>query len=154
MRERVQPREVRVEDEEYYGSDFDEKDNRDSIVGNRRYERRFREARNREDNNLDSIKMKIPSFQGKNNAKAYFEWDKKVFDCHTYSELKKVKLVAIEFFNYAIIWWDQLVLNRKRNRECSIKTWEEMKTLIRGWFVPSHYYNELYQKLQSLTQGN
>ncbi|KAL6327278.1 hypothetical protein AAG906_017835 [Vitis piasezkii] len=80
---------VRVEDEEYYGSDFDEKDNRDSIVGNRRYDRRFREARNREDNNLDSIKMKIPSFQGKNNAKAYFEWDKKVFDCHTYSELKK-----------------------------------------------------------------
>ena len=36
MRERVQPSEVRVEDEEYYGSDFDEKDNRDSIVGNRR----------------------------------------------------------------------------------------------------------------------
>ena len=120
MRERVQPSEVRVEDEEYYGSDFDEKDNRDSIVGNRRYDRRFREARNREDNNLDSIKMKIPSFQGKNNAKAYFEWDKKVFDCHTYSELKKVKLVAIEFSNYVIIWWDQLVLNRKRNRECSI----------------------------------
>ena len=29
-----------------------------------------------------------------------------------------------------------------------------MKTLIRGWFGPSHYYNELYQKLQSLTQGN
>ena len=98
--------------------------------------------------------MKIPSFQSKNNAKAYFEWDKKVFDCHTYSELKKVKLVAIEFSNYVIIWWDQLVLNRKRNRECSIKMWEEMKTLIRGWFVPSHYYNELYQKLQSLTQGN
>ena len=24
----------------------------------------------------------------------------------------------------------------------------------RRWFVPSHYYHELYQKLQSLTQGN
>ena len=69
-----------------------------------------------------SIKMKIPSFQGKNDPVAYLEWEKKielVFDCHNYSKLKKVKLVAIEFSNYVIIWWDQLVL---RNRERPIKT--------------------------------
>ena len=72
-RERVQPREVRVEDEEYYGGGFDEEDDRDSIVSNRRYDGRFREARNREYNNLGSIKMKIPSFQDKNNPKAYLE---------------------------------------------------------------------------------
>ena len=29
-----------------------------------------------------------------------------------------------------------------------------MKTVMRRWFVPSHYYWELYQKLQSLTQSN
>ena len=28
------------------------------------------------------------------------------FDCHNYSELKKVKLVAIELSNHVIIWWD------------------------------------------------
>ncbi|RVW87094.1 hypothetical protein CK203_048336 [Vitis vinifera] len=27
-----------------------------------------------------------------------------------------------------------------------------MKTVMRKWFVPSHYYHELYQKLQSLRQ--
>ncbi|KAA8529750.1 hypothetical protein F0562_034150 [Nyssa sinensis] len=32
-RERVQPREVRVEDEEPYGAGFDEEDDRDSVVG-------------------------------------------------------------------------------------------------------------------------
>ena len=57
--------------------------------------------------------MKIPSFQGKHDPEAYLEWEKKVelvFDCHNYSRMKKVNLAAIEFFDYAIIWWDQLVL--------------------------------------------
>ena len=61
------------------------------------------------DGDLDTIKLKIPSFQGKNNLEAYLEWEKKVdwiFDCHSYSEQKKVKLVIIEFMEYALIWWD------------------------------------------------
>jgi hypothetical protein len=45
------------------------------------------------------------------------------------------------------------VMNRMRNHERPIETWEEMKAIMRRWFVPSHYYKELYQKLQSLTQG-
>jgi hypothetical protein len=56
----VPPRE---EDEERYGSGFDEEEDRESIVNNRRPGRRFGEARNREDNNLGGIKIKIPSFQ-------------------------------------------------------------------------------------------
>jgi hypothetical protein len=50
------------------------------------------------DGDLDAIKLKIPSFQGKNNPEAYLEWEKKVvwiFYCHNYSEAKKVKLVVI-----------------------------------------------------------
>ena len=46
------------------------------------------------------------------------------------------------------------MLSRKRIREHRIETWEEMKTVMRRRFVPNHYYHELYQKLQSLTQGN
>ena len=53
--------------------------------------------------------MKIPSFQGRSDPEAYLEWEKKmefVFDCHNYSETKKVKLAVIEFSEYAITWWD------------------------------------------------
>ena len=53
-----------------------------------RYGERHREYRNREDNNLGNIKIKIPSFQGKNDPEAYLEWERKVelvFDCHHYS---------------------------------------------------------------------
>jgi len=67
--------------------------------------------------------------------------------------LKSVKLVVIEFTDYAIIWWDQLVMNRGRNHERPIEMGEEMKSIMRRRFVSSHYCRDLYQKLQSLTQG-
>jgi hypothetical protein len=115
--------------------------NREAIMG-----------RPRRDNDLGNIKIKFPSFQGKNDPEAYLEWETKmdmVFDCHNYLEIK-VKLAAIEFTDYAIVWWDQLLINRRRNREPPVDTWEEMKMLMRKRFVPSHYYRGLYQKLQRL----
>ena len=48
------------------------------INENRRHANGNREARNREDNNMGGIKMKIPPFQGKNDPEAYLEWEKKV----------------------------------------------------------------------------
>ena len=70
-----------------------------------------------------------------------------VFDCYNYSEIKKVKLAAIEFSEYAIVWWDQLLLNRRRNKEPPIETWEEMKRVMMKRFVPSYFYRELYNRL-------
>ena len=119
-RERLPRRGVQVEEEEYERDGFEDEIDHDSVVSGRRYGGRLREARNREDNNLGSIKMRIPSLQGKNDLEAYLEWERKVkmvFYCHNYSENKKVKLVVIEFLDYAIVWWDQLVLNKIRNKE-------------------------------------
>ncbi|KAH9716981.1 Endonuclease [Citrus sinensis] len=135
------------------GDDIDDFDDQATVDMRGRDNRRARCM----DRDLGSIKLKIPSFQGKNDPEAYLEWEKKVelvFDCHNYSEEKKVKLAAVEFTDYAIIWWDQLVLSRRRNRERPINTWEEMKAIMRRRFVPSHYYRELHQRLQSLTQGS
>ena len=49
-RERVPSREVIVE-EEYDGDGFDEEDEWESVVNNRRYDRRYRRVRNREKDN-------------------------------------------------------------------------------------------------------
>jgi hypothetical protein len=46
------------------------------------------------------------------------------------------------------------VTNKRRNHEGPIETWGELKALMRRRFVPSHYYRDLYQKLQNLTQGS
>ncbi|XP_019059406.1 PREDICTED: uncharacterized protein LOC109117128 [Tarenaya hassleriana] len=99
--------------------------------------RREHRERNGVDRNLGSIKLSIPPFQGKNDPDVYIEWERRVelvFDCHNYSEEKKVKLAAVAFTDYAIVWWDQLTLCRR--------------------FVPSHYYRDLHLRLQSLKQGN
>ena len=58
------------------------------------------------DRDLGNIKMKIPTFQGKTNPELYLKWERKVeqvFDCHHYSEEKKVELATVEFTNYASI---------------------------------------------------
>ena len=156
-RERLPRRGARVDEEEYDGGDFEDENVYDSGVSNKRYGGRHREDRNQEDNNLGNIKMKIPSFQGKNDPEAYLEWERKVelvFDCLHYSENKKVKLAAIGFSDYATVWWDQLVFNMRRNREPVVETWEEMKRVMRKRFVSTYYYRDLYNKLQNLRQGN
>ena len=43
-----------------------------------------------------------------------------ISDCHNYSKVKKVKLVVIEFTNYALIWWNQNVISRRMSGERSV----------------------------------
>ena len=59
----------------------------------------------------------------------------------------------IEFTEYVLIWWDQIVIRRKMNGERLIQIWGEMKVLMRRRFVPNHYYRDLYLKLQGLNQS-
>lgn len=109
------------------------------------------------DRNLGSIKMKIPSSQDRTDPEVYLDWEKRielVFDSHKFSEEKKVKLAVIKFTDYVIIWSDQLVTNRRKNLEKPVETWRELKAILRRKFVPSHYYRDLYQKLQNLTRGS
>ncbi|XP_010529071.1 PREDICTED: uncharacterized protein LOC104806048 [Tarenaya hassleriana] len=119
--------------------------------------RRAQRARNHVDDDLGSIKMKIPSFQGRNDPEVYLEWERKtemVFECHRYSELKKVKMAAAEFSDYALVWWDQLVITRRRNGEYPIITWDEMKAVMKRRFVPNHFHHDIHQRLRKLVQGN
>ncbi|RDY08618.1 hypothetical protein CR513_07123, partial [Mucuna pruriens] len=123
----------------------------------RHNEKERRRGEPRRDSYSGNIKISIPTFQGKNDPEVYLEWERKVehvFDCHNYSEEKKVKLVVVEFTDYASIWWDQFVINRHRNGERPIRTWEDMKSIMRRRFVPSYYHRDLHRKLQSLTQGS
>ncbi|KAJ4713015.1 Retrovirus-related Pol polyprotein from transposon 17.6 [Melia azedarach] len=66
--------------------------------------RRGKKVVSKRDINLGSIKMKISTIQGKNDPELYLEWERNVehvFDCHNYSEQKKVKLAAVEFIDYS-----------------------------------------------------
>ncbi|RDY08186.1 hypothetical protein CR513_07604, partial [Mucuna pruriens] len=100
------------EEEEYLDGRYNENESR-------------RRGEPRHDNYLGNTKMIIPTFQGKNDPEVYLEWERKVehvLDCNNYSEEKKVKLAVIKFTVYASIWWDQFVINRRRNGERPIRT--------------------------------
>ena len=115
---RRQGRRVRVYDsDDYHEDEFEDEEDQASLNHEGKFapkgERRgrgFRRAPRWQDGidrNLGNNKLKIPSFQGKNDPKVYLEWEKKVefiFECHNYSEEKKVKLAVIEFTNYAILY--------------------------------------------------
>ena len=77
-----------------------------------------------------------------------------IFNCHNYSEEKKVQIAALEFSGYALVWWNELGRNRRRNHEPPIITWEEMKRVMRKKYVPTYYYREVHHQLQRLTQGS
>ena len=60
--------------------------------------RRGKKVDSKQDSNLGSSKMKIPTFHGRNDLEIYLEWERKVkhvFECHNYSEEKKVKLAVV-----------------------------------------------------------
>lgn len=113
--------------------------------------------RRQEGGRLEGVKVKVPKFVGRNDPEAYLEWETKVeqiFSCYNYTDTQKVQVASIEFTDYALIWWDQLVKERRRLREPAIATWEEMKRIMRRRFIPSYYIRELHNKLQRLTQGS
>ena len=135
---------ARGEIDDYYRDEYDEGED---SVGSYRRDERGRRGRNKDDG-LSGIKIKIPSFQGKSDLKAYLKWEKKmelVLDCHNYLEAKKVKLAVIEFF---------LLCYYLKNTERPVETWDETKSLMRRCFLPNHHYRDLHQKLQSLTHGS
>lgn len=109
------------------------------------------------EDNLGNVKVQIPSFQGRSDHEVYLDWETKVdmiFSCHNYSEAKKVKLAAIAFTDHALVWWDELLSERRRYHERPVKTWDDRKAIMRRRYVPNHYYRQLHNKLQRLVQGS
>ena len=68
-----------------------------------------------------------------------------IFEFHNYSTKKRVKLVVIDFSDYALNWWDQLVISRRRNYERPIDNWEDMKAIMRKMFVPIESHTNTYK---------
>ena len=102
-------------------------------------------------------KIKFPSFHGKSDPDSYLDWELKIdqlFEVHEIDDHRKVKLATLEFKDYALLWWDQNVKDRRRCGARELDNWEELKGILRKRYVPSHYHRELHQKLQRLKQGS
>jgi hypothetical protein len=100
--------------------------------------------------------VSIPSFTGKEDVDAYFEWETKIeqiFDLYDYRIEKKANLAAIEFKGYAITWWNHVCAKFCHVGQDYI-TWYDMKQEMRRRFVSAYYCRELHLWLKRLVQGN
>ena len=71
------------------------------------------------------MKVKIPSFEDKCDPDLYMAWEakiEKIWSCHNFPEHKKVHFAALEFIDYAMIWWDDLVKERRRTLDAPVAT--------------------------------
>ena len=100
--------------------------------------------------------MSILKFTRREDADAYLEWVEQcdqIFRVHNLSEQRHVNLALVEFFGYALTWWNQIEQNELVLGRAYINTWEEMKQVMRKRFVPSNYQGDLRNRLQMLKQG-
>ncbi|KAH0781376.1 hypothetical protein KY290_000974 [Solanum tuberosum] len=99
----------------------------------------------------------VPPNNGTRDPDLYLDWERRVeaiFDCHNYSEGKKVKLAVVEFSDYAASWWKRLARDRLQEELPHIATWAEMKRVMRKRFIPSYFQRDLQSLLQHLKQGS
>lgn len=77
-----------------------------------------------------------------------------VFACNDYTNEQKVKLAAVEFSDYVLVWWHKYQGEMLREERREVDTWTEMKRVMRKRYVPTSYNRTMRQKLQGLSQGN
>ena len=62
-------------------------------------------------------------------------------------------MASLEFQDYVLIWWEQVIERREARGEPPITTWAQMKDVMRARFMPTYYNCDLFKKLQLLKQG-
>ena len=98
----------------------------------------------------------MPKFSGSNDPKEYLSWALKVdkiFCVHNYEEDKKIAMASLEFQDFVLIWWEQVLEHPEARGEPPITTRDQMKDVMRARFVPTYYNHDLFKRLQLLKQG-
>jgi len=97
--------------------------------------------------------VKLHSFSGDSDPNVYLGWKAKVeqiFNVYEVQEDQKVKLASLEFLDYAMQWWHQVVMEIGLNKRPTVVSWYDLKECMRTRFVPHHYRKELLLKLQQI----
>ena len=101
------------------------------------------------ENRVQRLKLSIQPFKGRNDPEAYIQWETKIeelFSCHICTEEEKVKVAATKLSHYALVWWDKEQKDRRWYGEPVVRTWEEMRKMMRKRYANSYYLEELHKK--------
>ncbi|KAF1893943.1 hypothetical protein Lal_00043726 [Lupinus albus] len=101
------------------------------------------------------VKIKVPSFIGKNDPEAYLKWKimmEKVFNCNFYNEEEKVLMATSEFKEKALSWWVQIQKVRSKYGLHPINTWERLKSAMRFRYAPKAYQQTNHNKMRQIIE--
>ena len=102
------------------------------------------------------LKVDISYFNDNLNIEDFIDWladIDKFFDYMDVSEEKQVRLVACRLKGGASTWWERLQNRRTREEKQLIRTWYQMKQLLKRDFLPLDYEQILFQQYQRCHQG-
>lgn len=102
------------------------------------------------------IKLKAPVYAGKVDPEAYLDWEKRmdhIFEYYNHPGPKRVALAVAQLTDNALVWWDRVTTDRRRNQLRQLESWLDMKDLMRQRFVPQHFHRDLQKRFRTLKQG-
>ena len=70
-----------------------------------------------------------------------------IFDSLNYYDFQKCRIASRKFFDYAAIWWEDLMSLWRMNEYSEVRNWEVMKRLMSRHFIPQDVRDKFYFKL-------
>ncbi|RDX91636.1 hypothetical protein CR513_26358, partial [Mucuna pruriens] len=125
------------------------------VERNRRKERRERHGRRGEEQRreeLDMSKCKILPFLG--NCKLEKLKYEQTLGCFNLYRRVVVRLITLEFGDYALVWWTQMFEDIRRGIKDPCEDWVALSRMMRDRFALPSYTKDLHNKLQRLYQGS
>ena len=103
------------------------------------------------------VKAEIPTFNGNADIEGCLDW---LYEVETFFEVmevpedRRVPLVAYKLKGGAGAWWHRVQEERRLRGEPRVRTWRQMKSLLKGRFLPADYEQILFIQFQNCAQGN
>jgi hypothetical protein len=103
------------------------------------------------------VRAEIPTFNGNVDIEGCLDW---LYEVETFFEVmdipedRRVSLVAYKLKGGAGAWWHRLQEDRRLRGEPRVRSWRQMKNLLKGRFLPADYDQILFIQFQNCAQGN
>ena len=103
------------------------------------------------------VKAEIPTFNGNVDIEGCLDW---LYEVETFFEVmevpedRRVPLVAYKLKGGAGAWWHHVQEERRLRGEPRVRTWRQMKSLLKGRFLSADYDQILFIQFQNCAQGN
>jgi hypothetical protein len=87
-------------------------------------------------------KIEVPMSEGNLYVEELLDWVsdlEKYFDCEDIDDEKKVKHVVTILKGHAMLWWDELQVEKTYKGNKKIKSWYRMVAKLKDKFIPKDY---------------